>query len=46
MKNIIKQVNLNLIKFMLPWIATLITSLPHSRRLSRFMDWLVVLAEE
>jgi len=34
-----------IIKFSLPWIATIITSLPYNDRTSRFLDRLQVLSE-
>lgn len=34
------------IKILLPWIAGIITSLPFSRRLSSFLDRLIVISEE
>jgi hypothetical protein len=45
MKNFIKRANLKLIKWLLPWIASVITALPYSDQRSRFLDRLLVIAE-
>jgi hypothetical protein len=42
----VSGVKKKLIKFLLPWIATIISALPYSDQRSRFLDRLIVLVEE
>ena len=45
MKTIIKRMNPKLVKWFLPWIATVITALPYSDIRSMFLDRLISLSE-
>ena len=42
---IIRRINLKVIKCLLPWIATVITTLPYSDQRSLLLDWLLVISE-
>jgi len=44
MKNTIKRINLNIIEWFLPWIATAVTALPYLDYRSRLLDRLLVIS--
>lgn len=41
----VSSLEAKLAKVALPWVASMITSLPYSRRLSRWLDWLILISE-
>ena len=45
MKDFFKRIKLKMAKWVLPWIASVVTSLPYTDKRSLFIDRLIVLSE-
>jgi hypothetical protein len=45
MQSILAKAKRKAVIFLLPWIATMVTSFPYNNRASRFLDHLVSMAE-